>query len=329
VNTTLGRPVPKLHTHWANVIVRACPTLTATDKVLWQVLLELDDTRGGKPGGCFATEKKLAAEIGSPSTDVVRRSRVKLERCGLLVRQGEGRKARYFPRLPVEHEPPKGLARIARSEWIRAHVALLDDAVRAALKSGDDGQKVGGDPTNSPSEPDYLSEANPTNCRCGYLTNGSCPNGCTIPGNWNQGGSESLVVHHESTSRVSNSPDRSPVGSLPSVANVNGGKNGADAPLESRSPALSRGGIPEEGDAGIGDWRRVAEPHGYRGRQSRFDAAYSAVVEHRDASGKLMGHVAVPVARTGNDSAAGIEQARELLARGIRIAEVPDESEPF
>ena len=136
--TLSQRPVPDLTRSWAFAIVRACRRLTATAKLLYGLLRELDNPneRNGQAGGCYMSEDELARQLGA-GIDHVSDLRTHLERLGLVHKEHPAGSAItwWFPTLPaiVETVPPREIEMLtrekkteARRRWLTEQAEALD-----------------------------------------------------------------------------------------------------------------------------------------------------------------------------------------------------------
>jgi hypothetical protein len=119
---------------YAAAMIEMSSVLTPNEKRMYRRFLELDRPRAGKPGGCFASVKKIAERLAM-HPDAVRRGRRDLARYGLLMPSPEGvNPVRWFPTLPrwVQAEPPETIRPgRATDVWLRHEAHQLDAALSA------------------------------------------------------------------------------------------------------------------------------------------------------------------------------------------------------
>lgn len=130
--SAIQRPVPvrpARWTHWSLAAVDASGVLNYGHKVLYRVLVGLDNPRPGAPGGCYASSEVLGDKIGAGRSQGAALAK-ELEQLGLLVCVPDGRNVRRFPTLPdgvLEDPAPTKDWGFARSHaWVMAAARRLD-----------------------------------------------------------------------------------------------------------------------------------------------------------------------------------------------------------
>lgn len=317
---SVGRPVPvygKRERHWIYAIVRGSRVIPFRQKVLMHLLLELDNPKDYRGGGSFKSQKNLALDLGTTQPTIAR-DLGDLERRGLVVRQGGGRRARVWVAMPFHQIVPPLDGGKQQAHWLAGRIEALDNHLRYL-----DGA------VNSDVCPDDIRSIHQGNSDYVHL---ECP---SIPTRHNPRPQIVAAQEPAKTSRTassSRSSSREPftvseahptqgVGALPTVAHDNG-KNGADAPSGSQSPALRAGVSRGKHLRPPDDWNAFMAQRraSYRGNlnQERSAAAcadFAVGMEPvRDAAGNLMGHIS-----TGR---VDLDAARATYTR-------PDIEEPF